>query len=129
MILIPIGINSFGKVELLSKLLDSLFLLQRADKQLSILLGYDIAIQALNYYLAFIGCMNHAIFLHSYKRMSLPTLALPASSCGSKVRRRPQLPKSLPAEFGWQRINFLRLLHHSIVNAKQEQRIININPR
>ena len=57
----PISINSFGKVELLSKLFNPLFLLQRADKQLSILLGYDIAIQALNYHLAFIGCMNHAV--------------------------------------------------------------------
>ena len=61
LILIPVGINSFGKVELLSKLLNFLFLFQRADKQLSILLGYDIAIQALNYYLAFIGCMDHAV--------------------------------------------------------------------
>ena len=43
---------------LLSKLLNPLFFLQRADKQLSILLGYDIAIQALNNHLAFIGCMN-----------------------------------------------------------------------
>ena len=25
------------------------------------LLGYDIAIQALNYYLAFIGCMDHTV--------------------------------------------------------------------
>ena len=25
------------------------------------LLGYDIAIQSLNYHLAFIGCMNHAV--------------------------------------------------------------------
>ena len=33
----------------------------RTNKQLSILLGYDIAIQALNYYLAFIGCMNYAV--------------------------------------------------------------------
>ena len=57
----PIGINSFGKVELLSKLLNFLFLFQRADKQLSILLGYDVAIQALNYYFAFIGCMYHAV--------------------------------------------------------------------
>ena len=57
----PIGINSFGKVELLSKLFNPLFLLQRADKQLSILLGYDIAIQALDYHLAFIGCMNHTV--------------------------------------------------------------------
>ena len=46
---------------LLLKLLNSLFLFQRANKQLSILLGYDIAIQALNYHLAFIGCMNHAV--------------------------------------------------------------------
>ena len=61
LILIPIGINSFGKVELLSEFLDSLFFFQRADKQLSILFGYDIAIQALNYYLAFIGCMDHAV--------------------------------------------------------------------
>ena len=28
---------------------------------MSVLLGYDIAIQALNYHLAFIGCMNHAV--------------------------------------------------------------------
>ena len=64
----PIGINSFGKVELLSKLFNPLFLLQRADKQLSILLGDDIAIQALNYYLAFIGGMNHAVlaFIQAY---------------------------------------------------------------
>ena len=57
----PISINSFGKVELLSKLFNPLFLLQGADKQLSILLGYDIAIQALNYHFTFIGCMNHAV--------------------------------------------------------------------
>ena len=57
----PIGINCFGKVELLSKLFNPLFLLQRADKQLSILLGYDIAIQALNYYFAFICSMNYAV--------------------------------------------------------------------
>ena len=42
-----------------SSLLKSLFFLQRADKQLSILLGNDIAIQTLNYHLAFISCMNH----------------------------------------------------------------------
>ena len=48
-------------ISLLSKFFNSLFLLQRANKQLSILLGYDIAIQALNYHLAFIGCMNHAV--------------------------------------------------------------------
>lgn len=46
---------------LFAELLDSLFFLQRANKQLSILLGYDIAIQALNYHLTFIGCMNHAV--------------------------------------------------------------------
>ena len=40
---------------------EQVFFLQRANKQLSILLGYDIAIQALNYNLAFIGCMNHAV--------------------------------------------------------------------
>ena len=57
----PISINSFGKVELLSKLFNPLFLLQGADKQLSILLGNDIAIQALNYHFAFIGCMNHTV--------------------------------------------------------------------
>ena len=61
LILIPIGINSFGKVELLSEFLDSLFFFQRADKQLSMLFCYYIAIQALNYYLAFIGCMDHAV--------------------------------------------------------------------
>ena len=48
-------------LKLISKLLNSLLLFQGTDKQLSILLGYDIAIQALNYYLAFIGCMNYAV--------------------------------------------------------------------
>ena len=48
-------------VFLFSKILDSLLLFQRTNQQLSILLGYDIAVQALNYYLAFIGCMNHAV--------------------------------------------------------------------
>ena len=38
-----------------SKFLNSLFFFQRANKQLSVLLGYDIAIQALNYHLALIG--------------------------------------------------------------------------
>ena len=47
---------------LLSKLHNPLFLFQRADKKLAVLLGYDIAIQALNYHLAFIGCMNHTVF-------------------------------------------------------------------
>ena len=47
--------------KLISKLLNSLLLFQGTDKKLSILLGYDIAIQALNYHLAFIGCMNHAV--------------------------------------------------------------------
>ena len=47
--------------ELLFKLFYPLLLLQRANKQLSVLLGYDIAVQALNYHLAFIGCMNHAV--------------------------------------------------------------------
>ena len=61
LILIPIGLKSFGKGELLSKLLNFLFLFQRADKQLSILLCYDIAIQSLNTHLAFIGCMYHAV--------------------------------------------------------------------
>ena len=46
---------------LFPKLFNPLFFLQRANKQLSILLGYDIAIQALNYHLAFIGCMNHTV--------------------------------------------------------------------
>ena len=46
---------------LFSKVLDSLFLFQRANKQLSVLLGNDIVIQALNYHLAFIGCMNHTV--------------------------------------------------------------------
>ena len=61
LILIPISINSLGKVELLSEFLDSLFFFQRADKQLSILFGYAIAIQALTYYLALIGCMDHTV--------------------------------------------------------------------
>ena len=46
---------------LVSKLFNPLFLFQRANKQLSVLLGYDIAIQALNYHLSFIGCMNHTV--------------------------------------------------------------------
>lgn len=46
---------------LFPKLFNSLLLFQRADKQLSVLLGYDIAIQSLNHHLAFIGCMNHAV--------------------------------------------------------------------
>ena len=46
---------------LFSKLLDSLFFLQRTNQQLSILLGNDIAIQALDYHLAFIGCMDHTV--------------------------------------------------------------------
>ena len=46
---------------LFTKFFNSLLLFQRTDQQLSILLGYDIAIQALNYHLAFIGCMNHAV--------------------------------------------------------------------
>ena len=46
---------------LFSKLVYPLFFLQGANKQLSVLLGYDIAIQTLNNHLAFIGCMNHAV--------------------------------------------------------------------
>ena len=42
-------------------LFNSLFLFQRANKLLSVLLGYDIAIQALNYHLAFIGCRKHVV--------------------------------------------------------------------
>ena len=96
LILIPIGINSFGKVELLSKLFNPLFLLQRADKQLSILLGYDIAIQALNYHLALIGRMNHAVlaFIQSdvlaYLGVSvifIPDVSMGAASGSSDMRR------------------------------------------
>ena len=53
--------ESLFLIFLLSKLFNPLFFFQRADKQLSILLGYYIAIQALNYYLTFIGCMDHAV--------------------------------------------------------------------
>ena len=96
LILIPIGINSFGKVELLSEFLDSLFFFQRADKQLSILFGYDIAIQALNYYLAFIGCMNHAVvaivetYVFAYLGVSvifIPDVSMGAASGSSDMRR------------------------------------------
>ena len=38
-----------------------MFFFQGANKQLSNLLGNDIAVQALNYHLSFIGCMNHAV--------------------------------------------------------------------
>ncbi len=44
---------------LFSKLLNPLFFLQRANKQLSMLLCHDIAIQALHYHLALIGSMNY----------------------------------------------------------------------
>ena len=57
----PLQQHHITVILLFPKLFNSLFLFQRANKQLSILLGYDIAIQALNYHLAFIGCMNHAV--------------------------------------------------------------------
>ena len=57
----PLQQHHITVILLFSKFLDPLFLFQRANKQLSMLLGYDIAIQALNYHLAFIGCMNHAV--------------------------------------------------------------------
>ena len=59
---------------LVSKFFNPLFLFQRANKQLSILLGYYIAIQALNYH-------------HSYisKQLSPPPQAVPAR----KTWRRP----------------------------------------
>ena len=46
---------------LVSKFLNPLFLFQRANKQLSVLLSYDIAIQSLNYHLALIGSMHHTV--------------------------------------------------------------------
>ena len=48
-------------ITLFSQVFNPLFLFQWADKQLTVLLDYDIAIQAMNYHLAFIGCMNHAV--------------------------------------------------------------------
>ena len=57
----PLQQHHITVILLFSKFLNSLFLFQRANKQLSVLLGYDIAIQALNNHLAFIGCMNHAV--------------------------------------------------------------------
>ena len=46
--------GSFIANGLFSKLLDSLFFFQRANKQLSVLLGYDVAIQTQNHDLGFI---------------------------------------------------------------------------
>ena len=57
----PLQQHHITVILLFSKFFNSLFLFQRANKQLSVLLGYDIAIQSLNYHLAFIGCMNHAV--------------------------------------------------------------------
>ena len=54
-------LQSYAHVLLHAKFFDSRLLLQRANQQLSVLLGYKIAIQALNYHLAFIGCMNHTV--------------------------------------------------------------------
>lgn len=59
---------------LFSKFLNSLFLLQRANKQLSVLLGYDIAIQALNHHRTLIDCINHAGLV--FKQSSTITLQI-----------------------------------------------------
>ena len=48
---------------LFPKFFSSLFFLQVTDQQMSVLFGYDIAIQALNYHLTFIGCMNHTVLV------------------------------------------------------------------
>lgn len=56
-------LNDFliGKLYLFSKLLYSLLLLQRANKQLSMLFCHNVTIQALNYHLTFIGCMDNTV--------------------------------------------------------------------
>ena len=48
-------------VSCISKFLDSLFLLQGANKQLSMLFRHNITIQALHYHLALIGNMNYTV--------------------------------------------------------------------
>lgn len=56
-------LNDFliGKLYLFTKLFYSLFFLQLTYKQLSMLFGYNVAIQALNNNLALICSMNHTV--------------------------------------------------------------------
>lgn len=46
---------------LFTKFLYSLFFFQLANQKLSVLLGYDVAIQALNHDLGFISCVDYAV--------------------------------------------------------------------
>ena len=71
----------------LKKIFNSLFLFQRTDKQLSILLSYNITIHTLNYHLAFIGCMNHAVltFIQSDVLAYLGIASLILRKQGSEV--------------------------------------------
>ena len=66
------------------------------------LLGYDIAIQALNYHLAFIGCMNHAVlaFIQTdiLTHLGIAILVL--------WKQSAELVKVAPAKLGWQGIDF-----------------------
>ena len=62
---------------LFSKFFNSLFLLQRANKQLSVLLGYDIAIQALNYNLVFIDRMSRTGLIYIIKYDNFTDISKP----------------------------------------------------
>ena len=78
--------------------------------------GYDIAIQALNYHLAFIGCMNHAV-LAVVETDILAYLGVAVLVLREEGTEAAPAAQVAPAELGWQSKNILRLLHHGIVNA------------
>ena len=101
---------------LFAKLLNPLFFLQRANKQSSILLSHNIPIQALHNYLTLIGCMNHAV-------VAIEEADVVAHHCIASLVLWEQSMEATPtaqvtpSKLGWQSIDFLRLLHHSIVDA------------
>ena len=80
------------------------------------LLCHDIAIQALHHYLALIGCMNHAVlaFVETDVLSYLGIAILILCEQGAETAPATQVA---PSELGWQGIDFLRLLHHRIVDA------------
>ena len=82
----------------------------------AILLGYNIAIQALHHHLAFIGCINHAV-LAFIQADVLACLGIASLILWKQGTEATQATQAAPAELGWQGIDFLRLLHHGIVDA------------
>lgn len=80
------------------------------------LFGYNIAIQALDYHLALIGCMNHAVlaFIQTDVLAYLGIASLILWEQGAEAAPAAEVA---PAKLGWQSIDFLRLLHYGIVNA------------